>query len=211
MPQPLRIAPYLYSHHKLFLDYSLGLVLFIVTLPIFIIISFTIFVISGTPVFFIQKRTGLGGKTFSLYKFRTMSRGAAGQQWRYRDLNQADGPVFKITSDPRFVGIGRFLANTGLDELPQLINIFKGQMSLVGPRPLPVREAKKLPRNQFVRHQVKPGITSPWVISGAHNLSFNRWMQLDRQYLKNASLGLDTAILAKTSLLILRSLFASSR
>lgn len=132
-----------------------------------------------------------------------MYEGAERDQKKYAHLNEADGPVFKIRDDPRFVGIGKFLAHTGLDELPQLINVIKGDMSMVGPRPLPVTEAKKLTKAQKVRELVKPGITSSWVVSGAHSLSFETWMKLDKDYIESASLTTDLSILLKTAFLIL--------
>ena len=138
--------------------------------------------------------------------FRTMYEGADRNQKKYAHLNEADGPVFKIMDDPRFVGIGKFLARTGLDELPQLINVIRGEMSLVGPRPLPVSEAKKLTEAQKVRELVKPGMTSSWVISGAHSLSFAEWMKLDRIYVENASFLTDLSILIKTSEIVLKQI-----
>jgi lipopolysaccharide/colanic/teichoic acid biosynthesis glycosyltransferase len=180
--------------------------MFIITLPVFLVICMLIVIFTGTPVFFTQKRFGLNGKRFNLLKFRTMIRGATKHKWRYLHLNEADGPVFKIRLDPRFTKIGHFLANTGLDELPQLINVIKGDMSLVGPRPLPVSEAKKLNPNDQQRHLIKPGVTSPWVIAGAHSLSFATWMQLDRNYLKSGSLPEDVSVLLRTFILSLNQL-----
>lgn len=103
-------------------------------------------------------------------------------QSKYAHINEADGPVFKIHSDPRYTKVGKFLSHIGLDELPQLINIIKGEMVFVGPRPLPVEEAKKLPKKYSARFSVLPGITSFWVIKGSHKMSFDKWMQLDIQY-----------------------------
>ena len=138
--------------------------------------------------------------------FRTMYVGAERDQEKYRHLNEADGPVFKIKDDPRFVGIGKFLARTGLDELPQLINVIKGEMSLVGPRPLPVNEAKKLTSAQKVRELIKPGMTSSWVVKGAHSLTFRKWMKLDRIYVENASFLTDLSILLKTGEIVLKQI-----
>jgi len=135
-----------------------------------------------------------------------MKVGAENDQKKYAHLNEADGPVFKIRNDPRFVGIGKSLARTGLDELPQLINVIKGEMSLVGPRPLPVYEAKKLTNAQKARELVKPGMTSSWVISGAHSLSFAEWMKLDRIYVEKASLLGDLSILLKTSEIVFKQI-----
>jgi len=125
--------------------------------------------------------------------------GAEQERVKYMHLNEAGGPVFKIRNDPRYTRFGKILARTGLDELPQLLNVLRGEMSLVGPRPLPVYEAKKLNRAQKVRELVKPGITSSWIVSGAHKLKFSQWMQLDAEYVENASLSKDLSILFKTA------------
>ncbi len=118
--------------------------LILATLPFSVIVAVCIVLFSGPPILFCQKRIGLRGKPFLMYKFRTMDIGAETVKRRMVHLNEADGPVFKIRNDPRFTPIGRFLSHTGLDELPQLINVLKGEMALIGPRPLPVDEAKKL-------------------------------------------------------------------
>lgn len=198
MPKELTISSYHYSITKRLFDFviaTLGIVLFT---PLIMVISIFIKLGSIGPVFYFQERMGKNRKHFSLIKFRTMKSGANKLQKRLMHLNEADGPVFKIRNDPRFVGIGKFLAITGLDELPQLINVFLGSMSLVGPRPLPINEAKKLTKNQHVRHLIKPGMTSLWVIKGAHVMNFEKWMQLDRKYLKNSNLAKDIKIIIKT-------------
>lgn len=109
-----------------------------------------------------------------------MYEGAEHDQFKFKSLNQANGPVFKIYNDPRFTRIGRWLANTGLDELPQIINVVRGEMALTGPRPLPPNEESKIPPNWRTKRQsVKPGITSSWVVNGNHNMTFKEWMELD--------------------------------
>ncbi len=133
--------------------------------------------------------------------------GAKDQQQSLRHLNEADGPVFKIRDDPRFTKIGKFLARIGLDELPQLINVIKGEMSLVGPRPLPVAEAIKLNQSQKIRELINPGITSSWAIKGTHSMKFNEWMRLDKQHILKASLLSDINILFKTLLGCAKALF----
>ena len=165
---------------------------------------------SAGSVFFKQPRTGKAGKTFEIVMFRTMYPGAHQDQEKFVKQNEADGPVFKIRNDPRFVGVGKQLARSGLDELPQLINVIKGDMSLVGPRPLPINEAKKLTNDQRIRELVKPGMTSSWVSEGAHNLSFAKWMKLDRIYVENASLAIDITILTRTILLVFKLLFSGN-
>jgi lipopolysaccharide/colanic/teichoic acid biosynthesis glycosyltransferase len=132
------------------------------------------------PIFFKQKRMGQNKKSFTMYKFRTMYVGAHRHQKRYKKLNQAPGPMFKIFDDPRFVGIGKFLSRSGLDELPQIINVIKGEMNLVGPRPLPVAEAQKLDKSWDFRYQVKPGIFSEWTASPLRHKNLLLWKELDK-------------------------------
>lgn len=175
------------------------LVLFLIW-PVFLIIAFFIKATSAGPIIFKQKRIGQNGKVFTLYKFRTMVKGADQLKKKYLYLNEANGPVFKIKNDPRFInGLGKFLARSGLDELLNIFNVLQGKISWVGPRPLPVYEAKKIdPKIRKIRESVLPGITSSWVISGAHNLSFKQWMKLDREYIRKISLTQDLKIVLKT-------------
>lgn len=160
-------------------------------------------------ILFSQERIGKGGKTFQIYKFRTMYEGAEHDQYKYSPLNQANGPVFKIYNDPRFTKIGRWLANTGLDELPQFINIAKGEMALIGPRPLPTHEESKIPTKWRIRRQsVKPGLTSSWVINGSHNMTFKEWMELDMLDIKkNNNWKHKTIILMKTMFMLIKNVF----
>jgi len=118
-------------------------------------------------------------------------------------LNQSDGPVFKIRNDPRYTKVGKFLSHTGLDEITQLVNIIKGEMDFVGPRPLPVEEAEKISNKFAKRFSILPGMTSPWIIKGAHSLSFNQWMNLDLQYVKYKSLLYDISIFFNTLKIII--------
>ncbi len=127
-----------------------------------------------------------------------MISGAQRLQKKYTKFNEADGPVFKIHDDPRFTPIGKFLSHTGLDELPQLWNVLKGDMAFFGPRPLPVAEAKKLKTWQQARHAIKPGIISPWVFEGYHSKSFVEWMKSDITYAKSKSFISDCILLGKT-------------
>lgn len=155
-------------------------------------------------IIFKQKRLGKDKKPFIMYKIRTMVENAERLKSEVYGLNEADGPVFKIRNDPRYTKIGKFLAHTGLDELPQLINVLKGEMALVGPRPLPVEEAQKVPKKYERRFSVLPGMTSLWIIKGAHKLSFDEWMRLDLEYVKKKSFWLDASILFTTIRLIIR-------
>jgi lipopolysaccharide/colanic/teichoic acid biosynthesis glycosyltransferase len=133
--------------------------------------------------------------------------GADKVQKKYRSLNEADGPVFKIQNDPRFTKFGKLLARTGLDELPQLINIIKGEMSFVGPRPLPIQEANKIPKKYQNRFSLLPGITSLWVAKGSHRLTFHEWMRLDIDYKNNKNLITDIFIVLHTVKIILKSIY----
>ncbi len=184
---------------------SLGLVLFF--LPLALVISLAIWMDSYGPVFFTQRRTGKHGSSFLLFKFRTMIPNADERKQQYSHLNEADGPVFKIWADPRFTSFGRLLAHTGFDELPQLMNVLIGEMSLVGPRPLPVDEAKKIQmKTRKLRESVLPGITSSWVVLGSHQLSFKQWMELDCTYSQDVTFWGDFMILLRTAKMILRFL-----
>ena len=135
-----------------------------------------------------------------------MVNNASVMQIKYKRLNESDGPVFKIKNDPRFTKIGRLLSNVGLDELPQFINVLRGDMSIVGPRPLPVKEALRLSNFEKVRESARPGITSNWVVNGSHKLSFKKWMNLDRDYVQEADFLLDLNIIYRTFYIIWRSM-----
>jgi exopolysaccharide biosynthesis polyprenyl glycosylphosphotransferase len=151
------------------------------------------------PVFFVQERMGINKRRFKLYKFRTMVVDAEKKMAQIEHLNEQSGPVFKIRNDPRITAVGRFLRKTSLDELPQLINVLKGDMSLVGPRPLPVRDYESFNTAWHRRRfSVKPGITCLWQVMGRNSIPFERWMELDMQYIDQWSLLLDLQILLKT-------------
>nr|BCX01483.1 MAG: hypothetical protein KatS3mg041_1529 [Bacteroidota bacterium] len=153
----------------------------------------------GAPALYVQERVGYHKRIFRLYKFRTMVPGADRMQDALEELNEADGPVFKIRNDPRVTPIGRFLRKHSLDELPQLINVLLGDMSLVGPRPLPLRDYQRFTDPRYKRRfAVKPGLTCLWQISGRSDLRFEEWIRLDLAYIDNWSLGLDFRILLKT-------------
>lgn len=197
-----KTSKYNQSVTKILLNYSHSLGALILTTPLFLLIIILSKIFNSGPVFFIQKRVGKNGKIFKMIKFRTMVVGAEKLKSKYKYLNHADGPVFKIKNDPRLTKFGGVLVKTGLDELPQLINVLKGEMNLVGPRPLPVSEARKLTKKQKVRELVKPGITSSWVTSGAHNLKFSKWMKLDKEYVQYGNLQTDIRIISQTFIMI---------
>lgn len=170
------------------------------------LISLGILISSGFPIFFLQKRVGKNGKIFEIIKFRTMKAGSESVQSKYSHLNESDGPVFKIKDDPRFTRFGKLLSRTGLDEVPQFLNVIKGDMGLVGPRPLPVNESKKLKSIYKKRELVNPGITSSWVTNGSHQMSFKKWMDLDINYVKNANFKTDLLIFKDTLYIIVTSI-----
>lgn len=152
---------------------------------------------SGWPFWYSEQRVGKNGRLFRLLKFRSMYLGADKEQEKLRSQNEADGPVFKIFNDPRLTKFGSFLFHSGLDELMQLINIVKGEMSFVGPRPLPVKERNRLKKSYLDREKVNPGIISPWIFLGYHKLSFAQWMRSDLKYVKKKSLFYDLILMAK--------------
>ena len=171
----------------------------IILIPFFAIIATAIKINSRGPVFFKQERIGRRGRKFNLYKFRTMVQDAEEQLMKLKVLNEADGPVFKITHDPRITGIGRFLRKTGIDELPQLYNVIKGEMSLIGPRPPLEEEVDQYKRWQLRRLSVKPGITCSWqIVPNRHEVSFEDWMELDLHYIDNWKLTKDLVLFIKT-------------
>ncbi|WP_448383636.1 sugar transferase [Desulfosoma sp.] len=182
------------------LDFVGALILLIVSAPLMVIIALMIKKISPGPIFYRQIRCGLYGRQFAVYKFRTMIVGAENLQEEMKEKNVADGPVFKALNDPRVIpGVGSFLRATGLDELPQLINVLRGEMSLVGPRPPLPSEVQQYDLWQRRRLTMKPGITCLWQISrNRHRMPFQQWMQMDLDYIDNWSLWLDFKILFKT-------------
>ena len=183
-------------------------VVVILLLPVYVFLSLLIFLSSGWPVFFVQKRVGKDGLVFQIYKFRTMINGAEKKQIGLKKVNEADGPVFKIRNDPRYTKIGKFLSHSGLDELPQLFNVLKGEMNFIGPRPLPVEEEKKINKKyRKKRSSVKPGILSPWVLNGYHKLPFNEWMKSDLDYVKNESFIYDMKIVGKSAIFLIKLFF----
>lgn len=183
-------------------DFLASFLLIILLSPLFVVVAFFIKLTSpGGPVFFVQDRMGLRKRTIRVMKFRTMVPGAEQSLTALERFNEASGPVFKIKDDPRVTFLGRFLRKTSIDELPQLFNVLKGEMSLVGPRPLPLRDYAGFSQDWHRRRfSVKPGITCLWQISGRSSLSlpFEKWMQMDMDYIDHWSLWLDFRILAQT-------------
>ncbi len=190
---------------KRFLDILISLSCIICFAPIFLITAILIKLTSPGPVFFVQKRLGLNKRVLSVYKFRTMVQGAEEKQAGLEHLNEVTGPVFKIKNDPRITAIGSFLRKTSIDELPQLFNVLKGDMSLVGPRPLPLRDYRGFDKDWHRRRfSIRPGITCLWQISGRSTVQFDRWMELDMEYIDRWSVWLDLEILLRTVTVVLK-------
>ena len=190
---------------KKFLDIAISLVLLVLLSPFFILIAILIKCDSKGPAFFTQERVGHNKRNFKLIKFRTMIQDAEVMQNELEFQNEATGPVFKIKNDPRFTRVGRWLRRTSMDELPQLANVLKGEMSLVGPRPLPLRDYQGFDQNWHRRRfSVRPGITCLWQVNGRSNIPFEEWMELDMEYIDNWSMWLGLQILAKTIPAVIR-------
>jgi exopolysaccharide biosynthesis polyprenyl glycosylphosphotransferase len=184
---------------KRVLDVAGSLILMIVLAPVFLVVAVLIKLTSRGPVFFAQKRVGLNKRQFTMFKFRTMVPAAESIQEKLVHLNEMTGPVFKIKNDPRITALGRILRKTSIDELPQLFNVIKGDMSLVGPRAMSVRDYQFFSEDwQRRRFSVPPGITCLWQIHGRNSVPFEQWMILDMQYIDQWSLWLDIKILALT-------------
>lgn len=166
--------------------------------PLFLVIAAVIKLSSPGPVIFRQMRSGRGGKPFLMYKFRTMVADAEARKVELMQFNEQDGPAFKIKNDPRTTALGRFLRKSSLDELPQLWNVLKGDMSLVGPRPLPCSETESCEGWQRRRLDVMPGITCIWQVRGRSLVSFNDWVRMDVQYIRSQSLPQDLKLLLLT-------------
>jgi exopolysaccharide biosynthesis polyprenyl glycosylphosphotransferase len=169
--------------------------------PVFFLVALLIKLLSPGPVFFVQDRVGYNRRPFKMIKFRSMVPNAHLMQKELEGLNEAQGPVFKIKNDPRITPFGRVLRKTSLDELPQLFNVLRGDMSLVGPRPLPLRDVEQFEESYLNRRfSVKPGITCLWQVNGrtATRVSFDAWIEQDLEYIDHWSFALDLKILAKT-------------
>jgi len=191
---------------KQIIDLAGASFLLLVGLPFLLVIAMLVKFTSPGPVFFRQQRSGLNGSPFTLYKFRTMVTNAEQYQHELAAMNEMKGPVFKVTNDPRITKFGKFLRKYSFDELPQLINVARGEMSLVGPRPLPVDEVKRF--NDLAhrrRLSVKPGLTCIWQVTGRNKISdFKDWVRLDLEYIDGWSLWLDFKILLLTIPAVLR-------
>ena len=188
----------IYQVVKRIFDIIASIVGLIVLAPLFLVVAILIKREDGGPIFFIQERTGLNNKPFKMYKFRTMCENAAEMHKFLLEQNELDGPAFKMKEDPRITHIGKFLRHTSIDELPQLLNILKGEMSVVGPRPLPVYETDQMTALQNTRHLVKPGLTCYWQVMGRTEVPFEEWMELDQKYLEKRSIATDIGLIVMT-------------
>ena len=192
-------------HIKRALDVVGALFGLVLCAPLFVVVAILIKCTSEGPVLFRQERYGLGRRTFRIYKFRTMVMNAEAEQGSLEHMNENSGPVFKIFHDPRITKVGAILRRTSIDELPQLINVLKGEMSLVGPRPLNLRDVGRFSEAWLMRRfSVRPGLTCLWQISGRSNVSFDRWIALDLHYIDHWSLQMDFKILALTIPVVFR-------
>ena len=190
---------------KRFLDIACSFLLLVISIPLFFIIAILIKIDSKGPVFFLQKRCGRNRKEFFMYKFRTMVKDA---EFLKKELkSEMDGPMFKMKNDPRVTQTGKFLRKWSLDELPQLLNVLKGDMSLVGPRPLANEEMAGDNNNTWreIRLSVKPGVTGLWQIMGRTSGKFSDWVNYDIEYVQKRSLVMDLKILIMTAITVLRN------
>lgn len=185
-------------HGKRFLDQLASLFGLILLSPLFLAVAIAIKLDTPGPILYRSVRVGKGGKTFTFYKLRSMIHGAEQYRHRIAHLNEVTGPVFKIARDPRITRVGRILRRTSLDELPQILNIMKGDMTLVGPRPPLPDEVRQYEPWQLRRLSVRPGLTCLWQISGRSRLSFDEWMRLDMEYIARRGFALDLKILVRT-------------
>ena len=183
---------------KRVLDVTLTVVVLVVCWPIFAAIAAAIAASSPGPVFFVQTRVGRGGKTFRMIKFRSMYLDAESRRAEIEKLSDREGLCLKVKTDPRITPVGRFLRRCSLDELPQLFNVLRGDMSLVGPRPALVEEVAKYPDHAHGRHDVLPGITGLWQVSGRADIGFEEMIKLDLDYVQKVSFATDISILFKT-------------
>ncbi len=195
----------IYYFVKRFFDVVMSLSALVLLSPVFFVVAIMIKLEDGGCVFYVQNRTGLNGKVFRMYKFRSMCKDAEKIHKQLLSQNELDGPAFKMKDDPRVTKVGKFIRRTSIDELPQLVNIIKGEMSIVGPRPLPTYEAEQCNDYQNQRLLVKPGLTCYWQCCGRNDIPFDEWMELDLKYIREAGILTDCKLILKTVVAVLRS------
>lgn len=187
-----------YKFFKRTIDIACSLFGLLVLSPVLIIVSILIKLESDGPIIFSQDRIGYKGQKFKMYKFRSMVVNAEELKKKLAEQNEMSGPMFKMKNDPRVTKVGKFIRKTSIDELPQLINILKGEMSLVGPRPSLPKEVKEFEPWMMERLEVKPGLTCYWQVSGRNDIDFEDWMKLDIKYVRERSFWLDMKLIFKT-------------
>ena len=187
-----------YEFIKRFTDISVSLLALIFLFPLMLVIVVLIKLDSRGPVLFSQNRVGRNGKIFKMYKFRSMVANAEDLLRELRSKNEMSGPMFKIKYDPRVTRVGRFIRKTSLDELPQLINVLKGDMSLVGPRPNLPDEVRKFDKWMLDKLVIRPGLTCFWQVMGRNSIEFVQWMNLDVKYVEKRTFKLDMVLILKT-------------
>lgn len=185
----------MYRFWKRVFDILASLFGLIVLSPVFVLTAMAIYMEDPGKVIFVQERNGLNGKVFRMYKFRSMCKDAPKMRAAMESKNEMDGPAFKMKEDPRITKVGKFIRKTSIDELPQLVNILKGDMSIVGPRPLPTYETELLDATQRQRLLAKPGLVCYWQIQGRSGTTFDEWMQMDFDYINQAGVGTDLKII----------------
>ncbi len=179
-------------------DIVLSLIALIVLSPIFLITAILIKSEDHGPCIFKQERSGLNGAVFYMYKFRSMCIDAPAMHQEMLALNELDGPAFKMKDDPRITKVGKFIRRTSIDELPQLVNIIRGDMSIVGPRPLPVYEEEQCTPYQNQRLLMKPGLTCYWQVNGRNDIGFEEWIEMDLRYIREANIWTDLKLICRT-------------
>lgn len=181
----------------------------IILSPILLIVMVAIKIESRGPVVFAQERVGYKGKRFKMYKFRSMVENAEELKEKLKDQNEMNGPMFKMKNDPRVTRVGRIIRKTSIDEIPQFVNVLKGDMSLVGPRPSLVKEVEEFDDWMLRRLDVKPGLTCYWQVSGRNDINFEEWMKLDIKYIEEQSILVDIKLILKTVLVLFGDKHAS--
>lgn len=189
---------YGYTFLKRTIDIVCSLAGLVILSPVLLIVSILIKLESDGPIIFSQDRIGYKGKEFKMYKFRSMVVNAEELKKKLAEQNEMSGPMFKMKNDPRVTKVGKFIRKTSIDELPQLINILKGEMSLVGPRPSLPKEVKEFEPWMMERLEVKPGLTCYWQVSGRNDIDFEDWMKLDIKYVRERSFWIDVKLIFKT-------------
>lgn len=190
--------PFFYRIVKRTADIVCSFMALILLSPVFLITAAAIWLEDRGPVFYVQERNGINGRVFRMYKFRSMCRDAEKIHKQLLEKNELDGPAFKLKDDPRVTKVGRFIRRTSIDELPQLVNIIKGEMSIVGPRPLPTYETEQCTDYQKQRLLVKPGLTCYWQICGRSDVPFEDWIEMDFKYIREAGVWVDIKMIGKT-------------